>query len=81
MNGSNVVRTVTAYAAGGTAATLFVAAGVARLLQGMNYGGPTSQAFQYQGSGIIFTFVGWVIFVVLAINAYGALAGAGTAGR
>lgn len=79
MNGSNVVRTVTAYAAGGTAATLFVAAGVARLLEGMNDGGPTAEAFQYQGTGIAFTFVGWVIFVVLAINAYGALAGTTTA--
>lgn len=79
MNGSNVVRTVAAYAAGGTAATLFVAAGVARLLQGMRYSGPTSEAFQYQGTGIVFTFVGWVIFVVLAINVYGALAGTTTA--
>ncbi|WP_247729876.1 hypothetical protein [Halovivax limisalsi] len=72
MNGTDVARTIALYAAGGTAATLFVAAGVASLLEGMAHGGSVGETYRLQGTGVVYTFVGWVIFVVLAVNVYGA---------
>ncbi|EMA38227.1 hypothetical protein [Halobiforma nitratireducens] len=71
MAGANVAVLVGKYAAGATLGTIVVAYGLQEFLSATGHSWFRHAA--YQGSAILFTFVGWVILLLTVINLYGEL--------
>ena len=64
------VKAVSGYAAGGTFGTLCIAYGLQEFLYGSHGGYGGFGRYLAQGEGVVLTFVGWVVFVVVAISFY-----------
>ena len=71
MSTVRVATRIGTYALGGTIGSLFVAYGIWSTLFATS--NAWYRAAAYQGSGILITFLGWVILVLAAINLYGDL--------
>jgi len=71
---AGVVQRFASYSAAATTGSLFIGYGLREFLRATGGGYYCCNHAQYQGLGIVLTFIGWAVLIVAAANFYRDLA-------